>query len=144
MKKGLCHQFQISCRKCEWSELMKTSKTLTNDIKGKQYDINIHSVIAFREIGKGYAALESFCYIMNMLPPMTRNNYDKLVDELHEPYMLSAQQSMKNEAFEGGEKLSKNKENLVDQVIIVTYCVTGCAKKEGIHQRWYCLGNIKR
>ena len=49
--------------------------------------------------------------------PMTRNNYDKLVDGLHEPYMLSAQQSMKNAAFEVKEKLSVNKENLKGQVI---------------------------
>ena len=64
---------------------METSKTLNNDKNVKQDDINIRSVIAFWEIGKWYAALESFCYIMNMSPPMTRNNYDKLVYELHEP-----------------------------------------------------------
>ena len=52
-----------------------------------------------------------------MPPPMTRNNYDKLVDGLREPYMPSAQQSMKNAAFEVKEKLSINKENLKDQVI---------------------------
>ena len=52
-----------------------------------------------------------------MPPPMTRNNYDELVDGLHKPYMLSAQQSMKNAAFEEKEKLSINKENLKDQVI---------------------------
>ena len=49
--------------------------------------------------------------------PMTTNNYNKLVDGLHEPYILFAQQSKKNVAFEVKEKLSKNKENLVDQVI---------------------------
>ena len=32
--------------------------------KGKKYDINIRAAIAFREIGRGYAALESFCYIV--------------------------------------------------------------------------------
>ena len=75
--------------------------------KGKKYDINIRSAIAFREVGRGYTALESFCYIMNMPPPMTRNNYDKLGDSLDEPYILSAQQSMKNAVFEVKEKLSK-------------------------------------
>ena len=56
---------------------METSKTLNNDKKGKQYNINIRSFsYTFREIGKRYAALESFCYVMNMPPPMTRNNYD--------------------------------------------------------------------
>ena len=45
---------------------------------------------------------------------MARNNYDKLVDGLHKSYILSAQQSMKNAVK---EKLSKNKENLVHQVV---------------------------
>ena len=58
MKKGFCHQFQISCGKFEWSELIQTSKTLNNDKKCKKYDINMRSVIAFRVIGKEYAALE--------------------------------------------------------------------------------------
>ena len=51
---------------------------------------------------------------MNIPTPMARNNYDKLVDGLHKSYILSAQQSMKNAVK---EKLSKNKENLVHQVI---------------------------
>ena len=58
MKKGFCHQFQISCCKFEWSELIQTSKTLNNDKKCKKYNINMGSVIAFRGIGKAYAALE--------------------------------------------------------------------------------------
>ena len=90
MKKRFYHQFQITCCKCEWSEIMETSKTLNAKIV-KQYDTNIFSAIAFREIGKGYAALESFCYIMNIPPPLTRNNYDKLVGRLHETCMLSNQ-----------------------------------------------------
>ena len=58
MKKGFCHHFQISCCKFEWSELIQTSKTLNNDKKCKKYNINMGSVIAFRGIGKAYAALE--------------------------------------------------------------------------------------
>ena len=58
MKKGFYHQFQISCCKFEWSELIQTSKTLNNDKKCKKHDINMRSVIAFRGIGKEYAALE--------------------------------------------------------------------------------------
>ena len=57
-EKGFCHQFQISCCKFEWSELIQTSKTLNNDKKCKKHDINMRSVIAFRGIGKEYAALE--------------------------------------------------------------------------------------
>ena len=64
---------------------METSKTLNDNKEGKQFDINNHSVIAFRETGKGHAALESFCYVKNTPPPMIRDNYDKLVDILYEP-----------------------------------------------------------
>ena len=35
------------------------------------FDINLRTIIAFREIGKGYAGLKSFRGFMNMLPPMT-------------------------------------------------------------------------
>ena len=63
---------------------METWKTLNDHKEGTQYDINIHSVIAFRETAKGHAALESFCYIKNTPPPMIRDNYDKLVDWLYE------------------------------------------------------------
>ena len=49
--------------------------------------------------------------------------------------MLSAQQSMKNAAFEVKEKLNKNKENLVDQVIYCNASFDVCGKKDGIHQK---------
>ena len=47
--------------------------------------------MAFQEIGKGYTALESFCYIMKCHHLTKRNNYDKVLDKLHGPYMLSGQ-----------------------------------------------------
>ena len=48
----------------------------------------------FREIEEGYAALKSFCYIMNMPPPMARSNCDNILHKLCGPYMLSGQKSM--------------------------------------------------
>ena len=52
--------------KCNWSET-----ALDNNKIDKQYDITMRSVLpmAFQEIRKGYTALKSFCYIMNMPPP---------------------------------------------------------------------------
>ena len=59
--------------------------------------------------------------------------------------MLSAQQSMKNAAFEVKEKLNKNKENLVDQVIYYNASFDGLWQKKRVFiKKWYCLGNIKR
>ena len=47
-----------------------------------------------------------FCYMMNTPPPITRNNYDKLVDNLHDPSVLASQQSMKKAALGSEEKLT--------------------------------------
>ena len=80
-----------------------------------------------------------------MPPPMTRNNYDKLVDGLHEPNMPSAQQSMKNTVLEVKGKLSKNKENLVDQVIDCDLSSDESRQKTKVFiKEWHYLGNIKR
>ena len=45
--------------------------------------------------------------------------------------MLSAQQSLKNATFEVKEKLNKNKENLVDQVIYCNASFDGLWQKRG-------------
>ena len=60
-------------------------------------------------------------------------------------YMLSAQQSMKNEAFEVKGKLSTNKENLVVQAIDcdVSFDVSWQIKRVYIKE-WYCLGDAER
>ena len=60
-------------------------------------------------------------------------------------YMLSAQQSMKNEAFEVKGKLSTNKENLVVQAIVcdVSFDVSWQIKRVYIKE-WYCLGDAER
>ena len=80
-----------------------------------------------------------------MSPPMTRNNYAKLVDGLHEPNMPSAQQSMKNTVLEVKGKLSKNKENLVDQVIDCDLSSDESWQKTKVFiKEWHYLGNIKR
>ena len=59
--------------------------------------------------------------------------------------MLSAQQSMKNEAFEVKGKLSRNKENLVVQAIDcdVSFDVSWQIKRVYIKE-WYCLGDAER
>ena len=80
-----------------------------------------------------------------MPPSMTINGYDILAGGLQELYMLSAQQSMKNEAFEVKGKLSTNKENLVVQAIDcdVSFDVSWQIKRVYIKE-WYCLGDAER
>ena len=51
-EKGFCHQFQISCCKFEWSELIQTSKTLTNDKNVKSKILTCAQLLLFEELEK--------------------------------------------------------------------------------------------
>ena len=39
------------------------------------YDVNLRTVVAFREIGRGHTAIETIGGFMNMPPPMTSKTY---------------------------------------------------------------------
>ena len=101
-KRGLCNLFKLKCRKCDWFHVMTTSRHINKDVKrGKvAYDVNIRTVSAFREIGRGYAAIETFCGFMNMPPPMNKTTYQDIVDGMHISYTEAADESMKAAACE--------------------------------------------
>ena len=67
---------EFLCTVCGWKSNIFTSKKIVNS---KTYDINQRSIIAFRENGKGYTGLESLCYLLNVVPPMNKNAYQKLL-----------------------------------------------------------------
>ena len=54
--------------------------------------------MALRNLGIGDDGLENFCMAMSMNKPMTRNNYQKIVNSLHDSYIAEAEKSMKNAA----------------------------------------------
>ena len=63
-----------------------------------RFDVNIRSVIAFREIGKGLTSIETFCFHMNMPPPMSRLTYAEIVNTVHPIYVEAAEESMSTAA----------------------------------------------
>ena len=101
-KKGFCHLFKLSCDKnCGWYKSVYTSKEINKGKQGrKAFDVNIRSVVAFREIGKGHAAIETLCGYMNMPPPMNQTTYDDIITQLHGSYMKLANANMKAAADE--------------------------------------------
>ena len=62
----------MSCNHCNWSSKLYLSREIEqNNTPGRnQFDINIRTIRAFREIRKGCSALETFFGIMNMPAPM--------------------------------------------------------------------------
>ena len=58
------------------SVVKNSSKEATRDGRGsKPFDLNLRTILAFREIGKGHAGIKMFCGCMNMPPPMTELTY---------------------------------------------------------------------
>ena len=86
---GLCNMIHLKCIDSNWKYSLETSYQLSklnskND--RKFYDINIQSIIAFREIGKGLEGISSFCHSMNMSPPLVKKSYNRINDVLHQVY----------------------------------------------------------
>ena len=70
---GLACNLVMSCNRCIWSSELYSSREIEqNNTPGRNpFDINVRTIMVFREIGKGYSALETFCGITNMpAPPM--------------------------------------------------------------------------
>jgi len=101
-KLGLSICYVIQCPTCVWEHEFTTSNLANEEQKGSRskMEVNIRTVMAFRNLGIGYEGLENFCMQMNMHKPMTRNNYGKVIDSLHDVYLEIAKQSMRNAAEE--------------------------------------------
>ena len=118
LKYGLCHELKIVCQNgaCEWSHSFYSSLTykkplkpgiddLTNSVEKKKqgknpFDVNTRAIIAFREIGRGHTALERFCGVMNMKPPMTSKNFNANMQSILDSYEGLANDSMKSASDE--------------------------------------------
>ena len=73
-----CILFNINCSSeiCDWSKRVATSDYIDKDVGSAQnpYNINLRSVVDFREMGKGHRAMETFGF-MNMPSPMTKKTH---------------------------------------------------------------------
>ena len=107
-KRGLCLLFELTCIHCDWKNEFETSfnsDAITGPGKAISA-INTRTVLAFRELGKGHAAIQSFARCMNMPPPMTVKNYNNINDTLHNAYANSVRESTLRAARETKEIIS--------------------------------------
>ena len=102
-KNGLCHTLEVLCPTCGFIKPFKSSwkqTTLTRAKAGKTFfDINLRTVLAMREIGKGYEGLSRFCTVMNMPAPMSKTSFDNCVDEIHWAFELEKEVSLQKVAL---------------------------------------------
>lgn len=91
-RQGLACLFVLSCKSCGYEKSFYTSRKSQNT---NFYDINLRCVYGFRSIGKGKAAADVLCAVMDLPQPPTRfQNYtnviSKATEEVAENTMLIA------------------------------------------------------
>ena len=93
-KKGFVNKCVVNYPQCYGTYLSKNVKVSEHS----RYDLNVRSIVAFREIGRGLAHMETFSRIMNMPPPLSKSNYQELVNDMSPGYLNAMKDSMKDAA----------------------------------------------
>ena len=75
-------------------ELFNVLVDIIKSEESSRYDVNVRSIIAFRQIGKGVSHIETFNRIMNMPPPYTHSTYDDTVKDVLPGYVAAMNDSM--------------------------------------------------
>ncbi len=65
-RRGLLSKLSICCTNTDCGKKAKVSDPYSQEAKS----VNARSVLAMREIGRGRAYLQTFCGVMDMLPPV--------------------------------------------------------------------------
>lgn len=87
-KKGFAQEIMLECT-CLWTHTVFSIPRIKD---GKSsFDINLRTVMAFREIGKGLTSIETFCRLMNTTPPMTTFSYTDTINGLNASYTKAAE-----------------------------------------------------
>ena len=109
---GLSCNLEVLCTVCDWKSNIFYSKKIPYS---KAYDINLRSIIAFRENGKGYTGLESLYSSFDIVPPMNKNAYQKLLLCDKNSYNETAKLSMKTAADEVRNLVISEKNDTVNE-----------------------------
>lgn len=72
-RRGLVSKLMICCTSSVCNREVKISDPYASNAKS----LNARSVVAMRTIGRGQASLESFCGMMDMLPPVTPASFSE-------------------------------------------------------------------
>eukprot|EP00112_Aurelia_sp_Birch-Aquarium-sp1_P005886 Seg1664.3 transcript_id=Seg1664.3/GoldUCD/mRNA.D3Y31 product="hypothetical protein" protein_id=Seg1664.3/GoldUCD/D3Y31 len=109
-RSGFVHRSALRCTKCNWVNRFFTSKLAKKDdsapTRGRsRFDLNVRSVLAFREIGRGYEGMQTLAIFMNLSPPVTRSKYDAINKKLHVALEETAVESCQKAAKETRQSL---------------------------------------
>ena len=127
-KMGLSLNFSLTCKCCEWSYSFYSSPKLEKCTPGlDRHIINLQTVLAFREIGRGYEAIKTFSACMGMPQPMTPSVYSSINDTVGLAYEAVAQQSMK----EAADELRTTEMTADEEILDTQVTIDGTWQKRG-------------
>lgn len=139
---GFSHKLVISCDDCPYSEVMFTSQLCNKSkkIPGRQpFKINIRTVTAFREIGKGYKGIQNVARCMNMFS-ISNTSFRSLNEQLQVAYENAAKISMKNAVNETKLTDIQTEAKLPDHLHSCRVAVDSTwQKKETLIIKWCCF-----
>ena len=85
----------------------------------KGFEVNKRIVYSMRSCGQGYAGIENFMTLMNLLPPMARKTYNNLAEKVKDAVRKVAEETMQAAADEIRENALVEDEESFDTAI---YC----------------------
>ena len=101
-KQGLAQKFEIVCRStsCKWKEIFFSSREAPRkSTRGNaRYEVNLRTIVSFREFGQGHAAIQLFCGYMNMPFSMSETTYNDTVKDALLPIYKQVVENDINEA----------------------------------------------
>ena len=116
---GLAQKLSLQCRNCGIFGTFYSSPVTCNvypdsKVGRSMFDINLRSVLAFREIGKGHRAMNTFSGFMNLSKPFSKTLYDKANEKLFKAYQDACLLSCKEAALETINKLGGSSDVVTD------------------------------
>ena len=136
MRIGFSYGFKLACKEYNWGYSRYTSKHVEKENgpsnKGS-FQINVQTVLAFREIAKGFRPMCTLTSLMNFPPPISVVTYTKINGLLFNLYSKTANESTFNATKDTYEKLlSKGHvQNSDDQSMDCTVFGDGVCSKSG-------------
>ena len=112
-RRGLVSDLRICCTNTECNNEVKVSDPNSPEAKA----LNLRSTLSMRMIGKGRAGLESFCGVMDMLPPVTAHAYSSHLSVLAEASVQAAADNMRAASEYLHSLLGATPEEVVDVVV---------------------------
>jgi len=118
---------------CGWSHRFGSSPEISLPVKdsrgAKTQEVNLRTMMAFREIGKGHEDMKTFTAFMNMPPPMHHKTYNELNSVLLDAYEKTATKSMENAAVE--TRQIENPTSLETDIVDCQVGIDGSWQKRG-------------